>query len=150
MVTATVKSLFKTRMRSKVLQRVINNTPKDVEIFVDWYAELVLRINELLRDQKISKKELAEKLDKKPSEISKWLGGEHNFTLRSLAKLSAELGEPLLEVPKKKAATNFIQDGFICRTHTFVSYQKLDAKAPKKEWRLAEPTKPINNLSNAG
>ncbi|MBK8153775.1 MAG: hypothetical protein IPK61_12500 [Saprospiraceae bacterium] len=42
-------------------------------------------------------------MDKKPSEISKWLSGEHNFTLRSLAKLSAELGEPLMEVPKKKS-----------------------------------------------
>lgn len=137
-------------MRSKVLQRVINNTPKDVEIFVDWYAELVLRINELLREQKITKKQLAEKLDKKPSEISKWLGGEHNFTLRSLAKLSAELGEPLLEVPKKKVSHNFTQDGFICRTHTFVSYKKLDARTEKQQWQFAEATTPFNNLSNAG
>lgn len=137
-------------MRSKVLQRVINNTPKDVEIFVDWYAELVVRINELLREQKITKKQLAEKLDKKPSEISKWLSGEHNFTLRSLAKLSAELGEPLLEVPKKKASNSFIQDGFICKIHQFVTYQKLDAKAPQTKWQFAETTAPFKNLSNAG
>lgn len=137
-------------MRSKVFQRILDNTPKDVDIFVDWYADLVVRINQLLRENNISKKELAEKMDKKPSEISKWLSGEHNFTLRSLAKLSAELGEPLLEVPKKKALTEFVEDGFECRIHTFVSYKKLDPGTNKKVWQIAEVTKPFNKYSNAG
>lgn len=136
-------------MRSKTVDRLLKNTPKDVEIFVDWYADLVVRINELLRDNKISKKELAEKLEKSPSEISKWLNGEHNFTLRSLAKLSAELGEPLLEVPKRKTKTEFIADGFICRVHTFVSYTKVDIKTPTQVWQLAEETTAFNELSYA-
>lgn len=137
-------------MRSKVFQRILDNTPKDVDIFVDWYADLVVRINQLLCENNISKKELAEKMDKKPSEISKWLGGEHNFTLRSLAKLSAELGEPLLEVPKKKAQTEFVEDGFVCRVHTFVSYSKLDTATSGIVWQSAEETEPYNELSNAG
>jgi len=137
-------------MRSKVFQRILDSAPKDVDIFVDWYANLVVRINQLLRENNISKKELAEKMDKKPSEISKWLSGEHNFTLRSLAKLSAELGEPLLEVPKKKTQTDFVEDGFMCRVHTFVSYTKLDTKSSGKVWQFAEETEPYNELSNAG
>ena len=79
-------------MRSKIFQAVLDQTPKDVKIFVDLYGDLVVRINQLLAEKGIKRRELAEKLEKKPSEISKWLGGEHNFTLRSLAKLSAELG----------------------------------------------------------
>ena len=137
-------------MRSKTVDRLLKSTPKDVEIFVDWYADLVVRINQLLRENDISKKELAEKMDKKPSEISKWFSGEHNFTLRSLAKLSAELGEPLMEVPKKKAQTQVIEDGFMCRVHTFVSYTKLDTKTSVKVWQFAEETEPNNELSNAG
>lgn len=137
-------------MRSKVLQRILDNTPKDVEIFVDWYAELVVRINELLHERNITKKELAENLNKKPSEISKWLSGEHNFTLRSLAKLSAELGEPLLEVPKKKAQVKFVEEGFICRVHTFVSYIKVETETAGKVWQRAEETEQLNELSNAG
>ena len=136
-------------MRSKTVDRLLKNTPKEVEIFVDWYADLAVRINELLRENKISKKELAEKLEKSPSEISKWLSGEHNFTLRSLAKLSAELGEPLLEVPKRKAQTAFIADGFICRVHTFVSYTKVDIKTPTQIWQLAEESTVFNELSYA-
>jgi transcriptional regulator with XRE-family HTH domain len=137
-------------MRSKTVDRLLKSTPKDVEIFVDWYADLVVRINQLLRENNISKKALAEKMDKRPSEISKWLSGEHNFTLRSLAKLSAELGEPLMEVTKKKAQTEFVEDGFMCRVHTFVSYTKLDTKTSGKVWLLAEETEPYNELSNAG
>lgn len=137
-------------MRSKTVDRLLNSTPKDVEIFVDWYADLVVRINQLLRENDISKKELAEKMDKKPSEISKWLSGEHNFTLRSLAKLSAELGEPLIEVPKRKAQTEFVENGFRCRVHTFVSYTNLDTKTSGKFWQFPEETEPNNELSNAG
>lgn len=137
-------------MRSKTVDRLLKNTPKDVEIFVDWYADLVVRINQLLRENEISKKELAEKMDKSPSEISKWLSGEHNFTLRSLAKLSAELGEPLLEVPKKITHTEFVEDGFICKTYSFVSYTKIETKQSGMNWQLAEETEPYNALSNAG
>lgn len=93
-------------MKSKALQRVLDSTPKDIEIFTDLYGDLLVRINEVLRKKGITQKALANKLDKSPSEISKWLSGEHNFTLRSLAKLSAELDEVLLVVPK----SNEMQD----------------------------------------
>ncbi len=137
-------------MRSKTVDRLLKSIPKDVEIFVDWYADVVVRINQLLQEKELSKKELAEKMGKKPSEISKWLNGEHNFTLRSLAKLSAELGEPLLEVPKKKVQTEFVEDGFICKVHRFVSYTKTELKTSNKVWQLAEKTEPYNELTNAG
>lgn len=87
-------------MRSKVLQKILDETPKDVEIFVRLYADIVKRINQILREKGMSQKELAESLDKKQSEISKWLNGDHNFTLRSLAKIQAELGEDIIYVPK--------------------------------------------------
>ncbi|MGI9191697.1 MAG: helix-turn-helix domain-containing protein [Chitinophagaceae bacterium] len=134
-------------MRSKTVDRLLKSTPKDVEIFVDWYADLVVRINQLLREQKMSKSELANKLEKKPSEISKWLSGDHNFTLRSLAKLSAELGEPLLEVPKRKQQPNFIH-GYSRSVKTFVVYKKSEAvKNPKiVEWKPVEKTKIASNV----
>jgi transcriptional regulator with XRE-family HTH domain len=135
-------------MRSQTVDRLLKNTPKDVEIFVDWYADLVVRINQLLRENKITKKELAEKLDKKPSEISKWLNGEHNFTLRSLAKLSAELGEPLLEVPKRKTQASFIS-GYSRSVHTFVVCKKIASVEPLKIIKFQQ-TNELNLLSNVG
>ena len=94
-------------MRSKIAQRILDKTPKDVDIFVRLYADIVLRVNQLLKEKGYTQKALAEKLDKKPSEIHKWLNGDHNFTLRSIAKLEAELGEPILQVPKRDKETVF-------------------------------------------
>ncbi len=85
-------------MRSKIANRILEEAPEDLKIFAHWYAELSIRIGQILEDKKISQKELADRLDKKPSEISKWLNGEHNFTLRSLAKLQAELKMTLLNI----------------------------------------------------
>ena len=50
-------------MRSKVLQRLLDKTPKEVEIFVDKYADLILRINQILREKGYTQKSLAENLD---------------------------------------------------------------------------------------
>lgn len=86
-------------MRSKVARRIIDETPEDVKIFVRLYSDITVRINQILKEKGISQKQLAEAMGKKQSEISKWLNGEHNFTLRSLAKLQAELGEDLISVP---------------------------------------------------
>lgn len=96
-------------MRSKVAKRMLANIPEETRIFVNRYAELVVLINQILKEKGYSQKELAEKLDKVPSEIHKWLSGEHNFTLRSIAKLEAELGEPLLVVPKGRRNSDFLK-----------------------------------------
>lgn len=91
-------------MRANFLQQVIDETPKDVKIFVRLYADITIRVHEIMKCKGITQKDLAEAMDKKPSEISKWLKGEHNFTLRSLAKLEAELDEIIINVPKSDNA----------------------------------------------
>jgi ribosome-binding protein aMBF1 (putative translation factor) len=88
-------------MRSKIAKRIYDETPAEVKIFVRKYGDIVVRVHQLLREKGWSQKDLAEKLDKTPSEISKWLSGDHNFTLRSLAKLEAELESEIMYVPKK-------------------------------------------------
>ncbi|WP_158960600.1 helix-turn-helix domain-containing protein [Myroides fluvii] len=91
---------------------MINEIPEDIKLFSSIYAELTLKINEALKSQGLSKKELAEKLEKKPSEISKWLNGEHNFTLRSLCKLQCELGVELIKIPKEDDFNELINDNY--------------------------------------
>ena len=89
-------------MRSKIAQHILDRTPKETKIFVRLYADIVVRVHELIKEKGLTQKQLAEGMNKKPSEISKWLNGEHNLTLRSLAKLEAVLGEPLIYVPKRR------------------------------------------------
>lgn len=84
--------------RSKVAKRMLTNTPEEIKIYVRLHAALVVKVNRLLNAKGLTQKTAAEKSDKLPSGVYKWLNGEHDFTLRSIAKLEAELGEPLIEV----------------------------------------------------
>jgi transcriptional regulator with XRE-family HTH domain len=134
-------------MRSKVLQRILDKTPKDVEIFVDKYADLVLRINQILREKGYTQKSLAESLDKRPSEIHKWLNGNHNFTLRSIAKLEAELGETLLEVPRRKVISEFQSNK---EKTIYVCYTKPSNREQKNtkmlDWKKSGKFKKMSNV----
>ena len=45
------------------------------------------RIYELMTERGLSKLQFAQALGKRPSEVTKWLSGQHNFTIRTLALL---------------------------------------------------------------
>lgn len=88
-------------MRSKVAKKILEETPEEIKIFVRQYTDIVLRIYQILEAKGYTQKDLADKMKKKPSEINKWLKGNHNLTLKTLAKLEAELGEPIIHTSKK-------------------------------------------------
>ncbi len=115
--------------QSKVLQRLLDRVPQEEKILMKMQSDIISRINEVLREKGWSQKKLAEKLDKRPSEISKWLSGEHNFTLKSLAKLEAELGEEILSVPQSRSF-NYIKHPNYRRQHNFKVYKNPNY-APK-------------------
>lgn len=58
------------------------------------------RIHSILVKNGMTQKELARKMNKTEAEVSIWLSGQHNFTLRTIAKISAILGEDILKVEK--------------------------------------------------
>ena len=87
-------------MRSKVAKKIQSETPEELRIFVRQYTDIVIRINELIKAKGYTQKDLAEKLNKRPSEINKWLKGNHNLTLKTIAKLETQLGEPIIYVKK--------------------------------------------------
>ncbi|KUJ59088.1 hypothetical protein AR687_24960 [Flavobacteriaceae bacterium CRH] len=97
-------------MKSKVAQRILEEIPEETKIFARLYADIVVRVNMLLKEKGFTQKDLADKLEKRPSEINKWLIGEHNFTLRSLAKLEAELGDAIINIPNRKPVSSMIGD----------------------------------------
>lgn len=56
------------------------------------------RIQELMTKHGLRKKQLALALGKRPSEVTKWLSGQHNFTVRTLCMLSSFFGEPVISI----------------------------------------------------
>lgn len=89
-------------MINKELEDFLNEIPKETKIFIDLYADIVERINDLMHMRGYSQKDFAEKLDKRPSEINRWLKGEHNITLKSIAKMQAVLDEDIINIPAKR------------------------------------------------
>lgn len=90
-------------MTKDFFQQLIDETPVDVKIFVDKYEEISMRIYQLLASKKMTQKDLAERLGKRPSEISKWLNDGHNLTLRTIAKIEAVLEADIINVPLKQS-----------------------------------------------
>lgn len=58
------------------------------------------RIYEILVKKGKDQKHLAELMGKHESELCKWLSGTHNFTLQTIARIEAVLGENILHVAK--------------------------------------------------
>jgi transcriptional regulator with XRE-family HTH domain len=46
----------------------------------------------------MTQKEFAKLMKKSEAEVSVWLSGQHNFTLRTIAKISAALNTDILSV----------------------------------------------------
>jgi transcriptional regulator with XRE-family HTH domain len=76
--------------------------PKGIDIFVTRSFDIVDRIHEILRMKNLSQKDLATLLDKKESEVSKWMSGTHNFTLKTLIRIEDILGFPIIKVINKE------------------------------------------------
>lgn len=114
-------------MRNKILQEVLNEIPKETKEFVALYTEIVARVNQLLVMKGFSQKDLAEKLDKRPSEINKWLKGDHNLTLKTIAKLQVVLEEKIINVPVTHNFKGFTKS----KTASFIVYKnkKEEVKA---------------------
>ena len=56
------------------------------------------RLDALMRERGLNKKQFAEAIGKRPNEITRWLSGEHNFTLATIAMLSSFFGKPIISV----------------------------------------------------
>lgn len=84
--------------RNKILDRIRKYRSRYVDIFVDYTFDLSKRIQFLLDKNSMDQKDLAKALVKSESEISKWLSGSHNFTLKTVARIEEVLGGKLLEI----------------------------------------------------
>ena len=79
-------------------KRMLEAVPADIQQEVDLEVAISNRINDLMVQRGLSKQQFAQALGKRPSEVTKWLSGQHNFTIRTLTLLSTFFGEPLVRI----------------------------------------------------
>jgi len=71
---------------------------------------LAARLDDILTERNLGKSEFAKKVNKNPSEITKWLSGTHNFTVDILTEIAMALNLTLSDffAPKQVQVVNKI------------------------------------------
>ncbi len=92
--------------KNAVLERIRKRTGDNVKRNVDLSMAIADRIYEILVKKGKDQKHLAELMGKHESEVCKWLSGTHNFTLQTIARIEAVLGENILNVTGKPVKAN--------------------------------------------
>ena len=78
----------------KMLGSVPDNIKREVALCFDISDKIEALMNEL----GLSKKQFADAIGKRPCEITKWLSGQHNFTVSTLAMISSFFDCPIISV----------------------------------------------------
>lgn len=82
--------------------QMLASVPQEISIEIDLSFAIAKEIEALMKEKGLTKKQFADALGKKPSEVTKWLSGQHNFTIRTLAMLSSFFGRPLIQTCPRK------------------------------------------------
>jgi transcriptional regulator with XRE-family HTH domain len=100
-----LKKMNNTTYSSPLIDEIYEGIPQTTFDFVANRMQLALRINDAIKARGWSQKQFAEAMNKKPSEINRWLSGTHNFTTDTLWHIQEILGVQLLAEPQ---TTTFI------------------------------------------
>ena len=80
------------------LQEIFNEIPVEKREETRLSFAISNRLAALMQERGLNKKQLAEALGKRPNEITRWLSGEHNFTISTLAMLSTFFGKSIINI----------------------------------------------------
>lgn len=111
----------------------------------DWLllsVKLAFKIRRLMADGGVTQSELARRMGVTPAQVSKILSGQENLSLKTIAKVEAALGQPLInfdseassEIPENRSHNRISSPVFIksARIENFItsSYSKYDIESP--------------------
>ena len=86
-------------IKNELFHKQLKQVSPAVKQEIDWSCAIIDKIDAILKRDGITQRELAERIGCNETQITRWTRGFPNFTLSSLAKISAALGEPLINVP---------------------------------------------------
>lgn len=83
---------------AKSLEEMLGPIPESLQQETELSFQISERIYELMQQRGLTKKQFADALGKRPCEVTKWLSGQHNFTIATLSMLSTFFGQPVIAV----------------------------------------------------
>ena len=87
-------------------RNMVAAVPRDIKTELDLSFKISNRIEALMKSHHLSRKQFAEALGKHPCEVTKWLSGQHNFTISTLAMLSEFFKQPIVCVEANDSDLN--------------------------------------------
>lgn len=85
-------------IQNSLFRQCLASIPQEQTAHFNISFELAERISEVLKEKGLSQKDFAKLLNKRESEISKWLTGRHNFTTKTISLIETTLGCKLIEI----------------------------------------------------
>ena len=82
-----------------MFQQEIAKVPIELKLELDLSFAIADKIDAILKKKGMTQKEFAKKMNKTEAEVSRWLSGTHNFTLKTIAKITNVLGESIITIP---------------------------------------------------
>ena len=120
------------------LKNAKDDIPEDVRIYVRKSMDILDHLHELMEKNNINQRQLAERMGKKETEVSKWLNGVQNFTLKTLSKLEVALGSPIVQVPAKINNDKNVITIVIGRKNSKSNYTELYDEEVKNAGKINE------------
>lgn len=85
-----------------MIDEVRRSITPEMKLQMEMSVAVANRIYDILEAKGMTQKELALKLGKTETEVSRWLSGTHNLTLSTISKVSVALGEDIVIIPGRK------------------------------------------------
>ena len=79
-------------------REMVSQVPPEIKEEIDLSFAISNKIDSLMQERGLSKKQFADQIGKRPSEITRWLSGQHNFTISTLVMLPEFFGKSIISV----------------------------------------------------
>ncbi|MBR1548601.1 MAG: helix-turn-helix transcriptional regulator [Prevotella sp.] len=83
---------------NELFRQCLSAIPEEQRAEFDMSYGIAERLDTLLKQKGITQHELAVRLGKRDSEVSKWLTGRHNFTTSTIARIETAVGDKLIMI----------------------------------------------------
>lgn len=86
------------RRTDLLFKEEVSKISSEIRKEIDMSWAISDKIDAILKERGLSQKDFAKKMKKSEAEVSRWLGGTHNFTLRTIAKISEALNVNIISI----------------------------------------------------
>ena len=85
---------------NELFRQSLSAVSKEQRAEFDLSYGIAERLDAVLKEKGITQHELAQRMGKRDSEVSKWLTGRHNFTTETIARIEVAIGRKIIRITK--------------------------------------------------